>query len=439
MMSSFSTAVSHSMPLLSLASADTSAEEDACTLEEARSYRQLLRSVGPEQFFRDTIENATISPKKLLTAFGIRPPLFLDDGPNNVDAYYALLRLAFQRELSKRMKLPQYNSIDDAVQLLKSSQNIIVLTGAGISTSLGIPDFRSKDVGLYAKLEYLGLADPQDVFDISLFHEDPSIFYSIAQDILPSTDRFSPTHAFIRLLQEKGKLLTNYTQNIDNIEAKAGILPEKLIQCHGSFVTASCIKCRAQVPGEVIFPELKAGNIPRCKRCIEIIQAEQASTGMKRKRSKNGVEKKRQRRFGGSSGSSSDEDDNIPEPGVMKPDITFFGEALPDTFSERLMNHDKDLVDLVIVIGTSLKVAPVSEVVPYLPAHIPQVYISRTPVSHVEFDVDMLGDCDAVVAELCRRAGWDLQHEMIPQDQKIDIETHEALQSRHFFKEHKDE
>lgn len=413
-------------------------EEHGCTLEEARTYRLLLRSVGPEQFMQQTIFNNTISAKKLLAAFGIRPPSFLEDAPDE-EAYVGLLRLAFQRELSKRLKLPQHNSIEDAVELLKKSNNIIVLTGAGISTSLGIPDFRSKDVGLYAKLEHLGLADPQDVFEIGLFREDPSIFYSIARDILPSTDRFSPTHAFIRLLQDKGKLLTNYTQNIDNIEAKAGILPEKLIQCHGSFVTASCVMCRARVPGETIFPEILAGKIPRCKRCLDLIRIQQGSTGMKRKRSKNSTEKKRQRRFEGSSDSSSDEDDNIPEAGVMKPDITFFGEALPDTFSDRLTDHDKDLVDLVIVIGTSLKVAPVSEVVPYLPANIPQMYISRTPVSHVEFDVDMLGDCDVVVAELCRRAGWDLQHEMIPKDQKVDVYTHEALQSRHFFKAHKDE
>jgi len=113
----------------------------------------------------------------------------------------------------------------------------------------------------------------------------------------------------------------------------------------------------------------------------------------------------------------------------MKPDITFFGEALPDRFSERLTGHDKALVDLVIVIGTSLKVAPVSEVVPYLPAHIPQMYISRTPVSHVNFDVDMLGDCDVVVAELCRRAGWDLAHEMVPEDQKVRSSCRTALRA----------
>lgn len=60
-----------------------------------------------------------------------------------------------------------------------------------------------------------------------------------------------------------------------------------------------------------------------------------------------------------------------------QPDITFFGEDLPATFHERLVNHDKDIVDLVLVIGTSLKVAPVSEVVGVIPPDVPQLYISR--------------------------------------------------------------
>jgi len=90
-------------------------------------------------------------------------------------------------------------------------------------------------------------------------------------------------------------------------------------------------------------------------------------------------------------------------------------------------------VDLVIVIGTSLKVAPVSEVVPFLPPNIPQIYISRTPVSHVNFDIDLLGDCDIVVSELCRRAGWDLDHEMVPEGQVIKVELAEGFASRHVF------
>lgn len=121
----------------------------------------------------------------------------------------------------------------------------------------------------------------------------------------------------------------------------------------------------------------------------------------------------------------------------MKPDITFFGEPLPDLFADRLTHHDKDKVDLVIVIGTSLKVAPVSEVVAYLPPHVPQMYISMTPVEHTKFDIDLMGECDVVVSELCRRAGWDLQHEMIPVDEKVEITLVEGTTSRHLFTSNK--
>ncbi|KAI9698939.1 MAG: NAD-dependent histone deacetylase sir2 [Candelina mexicana] len=405
-------------------------EPDACTLNEALAFRKRLRTIGEDRFVLETVEAGTISAKKLCTAFGIRPPTFLEGSPD--EAYYPLLGLGITRELSKRIKLLKYNTVNDAVKLLQKSKNIIVLTGAGISTSLGIPDFRSKDTGLYSKLEHLGLSDPQEVFDIEIFREDPSIFYSVAKDILPTANRFSPTHAFIRLLQEKGKLLTNFTQNIDNIEGHAGIRPEKLIQCHGSFATASCLKCKHKVPCQEIYSDLKAGKVARCARCYRQL-LEVRKHGLKRKRSSDTTRKAKKRR-------SSDEDTedegeyDLLEAGVMKPDITFFGEDLPATFHDRLVKHDKALVDLVIVIGTSLKVAPVSEVVGFLPPNVPQIYISRTPVSHVHFDIDMLGDCDVVVAELCRRAGWDLAHEMVPKDQLVDVQLQNGHESRHVFK-----
>lgn len=62
---------------------------------------------------------------------------------------------------------------------------------------------------------------------------------------------------------------------------------------------------------------------------------------------------------------------------TKQPDITFFGEDLPKTFHDRLVEHDRNLVDLVLIIGTSLKVAPVSEIPSFLPAGIPQLYVSR--------------------------------------------------------------
>ncbi|OGM49058.1 NAD-dependent histone deacetylase SIR2 [Aspergillus bombycis] len=245
-----------------------------------------------------------------------------------------------------------------------------------ISTSLGIPDFRSKDTGLYSQLAHLGLSDPQEVFDIHIFRDDPSIFYSIAKDILPTEKKYSPTHGFIRLLQDKGKLLTNYTQNIDNIEANAGVLPEKIVQCHGSFATATCVKCEYKVSGDALFEDIRKGNVPECTSCQKAIEEDSLRPqGQKRKRSTNGTHKSRK-----SDGdeSSEEEDYELPTPGVMKPDITFFGEDLPDEFGQRLIRHDRDKVDLVIVIGTSLKVAPVAEVPGVLPRHVPQIYISRT-------------------------------------------------------------
>lgn len=251
--------------------------------------------------------------------------------------------LGITRELNKRTKLPQYNTIDDAVDLLRTSKNIIVLTGAGvdhvipsfvgrltntiqISTSLGIPDFRSKETGLYSQLQHLGLSDPQEVFNISIFREDPSIFYSVAKDILPSTRKFSPTHAFIKLLQDKSKLLTNYTQNVDNLESHAGILPDKLIQCHGSFATATCVECGYRVKGEEIFKDLKAGRVARCDLCARMLRQIRPS-GIKRKRSKNGLPTSKKNRQSYED-STDDEEYDIAVAGVMKVDYFDRGSTL---------------------------------------------------------------------------------------------------------------
>ncbi|APA14674.1 hypothetical protein SS1G_06667 [Sclerotinia sclerotiorum 1980 UF-70] len=408
---------------------DDESNPERCTREEAQNYRRDLRRLGPREFCRVTVESNTVTAKKLLTAFAIRPPSYLEGQPD--EEYYQLLSYALRRELMKRLKLPDYNTVDDAIVLIKNAKKIIVITGAGISTSLGIPDFRSAN-GLYAQLEDTGLSDPQEVFNIDLFREDPTIFFQIAKNILPSVVRFSPTHQFIKVLQDKGKLLTNYTQNIDGIESAAGILPENVIQCHGSFATATCQQCSTQVKGTEVFPEIKAGNIPRCKvKGCKIPAPPPPKQTLKRKRSSNGGSKKR----GRSKNDDENEEDDIPQPGIMKPDITFFGESLPDKFADRLSKHDRDQVDLVITIGTSLKVAPVSEVVPYLPSNVPQIQINRDPVSHVEFDIDLLGECDVVVSELSKALGWSLDHEMIPKNQEIEVTTVPGFNNRHQFKQ----
>lgn len=92
------------------------------------------------------------------------------------------------------------------MRLLAGAKRILVLSGAGISTSCGIPDFRSA-TGLYANLQSEGkydLDDPQQMFDISYFREHPEVFYSFARQIYPSNFVPSPCHRWIKLLEERG-------------------------------------------------------------------------------------------------------------------------------------------------------------------------------------------------------------------------------------------
>ena len=124
-------------------------------------------------------------------------------------------------------------------------KNVIVLTGAGISTAAGIPDFRSPKIGLYATLKEMKnfhFRSPTFAFDIDVFMKDPRPFWWVFNNLWPRADWPNPTdmHYFISLLNSKGVLLRNYTQNVDSLEIQAGLPPDKLIQCHGTLTTAHC-------------------------------------------------------------------------------------------------------------------------------------------------------------------------------------------------------
>ncbi|KAG0208244.1 NAD-dependent histone deacetylase sir2 [Mortierella sp. GBA30] len=301
--------------------------------------------------------------------------------------------------LRRRKRLQNVHSIEHVVGLLKSSKRIMVLTGAGVSVSCGIPDFRSED-GIYSRLSEFELDDPQQMFDLEFFRERPEIFYSFAREIFPSNFIPSPSHYFIRLLEEQGRLLRNYTQNIDTLEQKAGI--QRVLQCHGSFATASCVRCGHQVQGDEIKESIFKQEVAYCKVCKTPSPPPKAK-----------AQKKARARYSSSDEDESDEDDDSdPNRALMKPDIVFFGEKLPPLFDQSL-KEDREKVDLLIVIGSSLKVAPVSDIMHQLPNAVPQILINRTPNYHMEFDVQLLGNCDTIVAELCRMAGWELKHEKL--------------------------
>ena len=103
-------------------------------------------------------------------------------------------------------------------------KKIVVVTGAGISVSAGIPDFRSEKTGLYANLDKYDLPRPEAIFDIDYFQDKPEAFYKLSNEFLDTT-KFNPTptHYFIKMLEDMGILRYNLTQNIDNLEEKTGL------------------------------------------------------------------------------------------------------------------------------------------------------------------------------------------------------------------------
>ncbi|KAH6910039.1 histone deacetylase [Coprinopsis sp. MPI-PUGE-AT-0042] len=374
--------------------------EEAWTRQEVRQILHYLKERGASAFITEYVINRAIPITKLLQAFGLDLcPEVLAKSRQTV--MYAL-QVGMSFHLRKREKLPQHNSIADAIQLIRNSQRILILTGAGISVSCGIPDFRSKN-GLYATLKDRGeydMDDPQQMFDIEYFREKPSVFYSFAREIYPSKFVPSPCHRFIKAVEEHGKLLRNYTQNIDTLETLVGV--ERVLQCHGSFATASCLQCKRQVPGKEIEREILSQKIPLCTVCNVPESQPPPPPPKPKKKLKKGQKEWEQ---------SDSEDEKPPAPNyppyLMKPDITFFGEKLNDVF-DRSLADDRDKVDLLLVIGTSLKVAPVADILSHLPHSIPQILINKTPVPHINPDIVLLGNSDDIVLYLVDELGWDL-------------------------------
>ncbi|CAJ0586565.1 unnamed protein product, partial [Mesorhabditis spiculigera] len=120
-------------------------------------------------------------------------------------------------------------TIEGVAEYIKKEKpkNIIVMSGAGISTSAGIPDFRSPGSGLYDNLQKYKLPHPQAIFEIDFFDENPEPFFTLARELFP--ERLKPTvcHQFVSLLDKKGLLQRWYTQNIDSLEYLTGISEDK--------------------------------------------------------------------------------------------------------------------------------------------------------------------------------------------------------------------
>lgn len=252
----------------------------------------------------------------------------------------------------------------DAIQ---SGQKVTFFQGAGISTGAGIPDFRSPKTGLYANLAKLDLPYAEAVFDIDYFRENPRAFYTLASELFPG--QFMPTkfHYMIKLFQDKKLLKRVYTQNIDTLERLAGVDDEYVVEAHGSFANCHCIDCSAEMSTETLKKEMRErkDGIPRCAECN----------------------------------------------GYIKPDIVFFGEALPERLFDK-WDQDEDEVEVAFVAGTSLTVHPFAGLPESLGHSVTRLLINQEAVgsfktSKRKNDFVVLDDCDKVLQALCELLGWE--------------------------------
>ncbi|KAF8456781.1 SIR2 family histone deacetylase [Kalaharituber pfeilii] len=242
-------------------------------------------------------------------------------------------------------------------------KNVVFLVGAGISTSAGVPDFRSPDTGIYSNLAKLDLPHPEAVFDISFFRENPLPFFTLAKDLWPAALRPTIAHSFMKLLCDKGLVSRVFTQNIDCLERAAGIPAHLIIEAHGSFASHSCIECESEYPVDLMHQHVQNLEIPHCitPQCN----------------------------------------------GLVKPNIVFFGEPLPKRFFLALPKVHE--ADLVIVMGTSLTVHPFASLPVRAREETPRVLINRERVGGLgsrRDDVLLLEDCDTGVRRLAKALGW---------------------------------
>ena len=147
-----------------------------------------------------------------------------------------------------------------------------MLTGAGISVSAGIPDFRTPGTGLYDNLKEYNLPNPEAIFTLKYFRENPEPFYKFAKNFDLSDIMPTPTHYFIKMLEDKGLLYKCVTQNIDNLEEKAGMNMKRVVQAHGANRGARCSACRREHDFKKLEEAIKVGEVMKCDECKEPVK-----------------------------------------------------------------------------------------------------------------------------------------------------------------------
>ncbi len=195
-----------------------------------------------------------------------------------------------------------------AASLLRSARHAVALTGAGISTPSGIPDFRSHNTGLWEH------DDPMQVASLTAFRTRPQVFFNWLRPLAKSmwTAQPNPAHVALAELERAGYLKALITQNIDGLHQRAG--SRTVIEVHGSMNTFTCPQCHCTYSGPDLYPVfIDRQEIPHCAHCESI----------------------------------------------LKPDIVMFEEMLPRQAWHAASEHSLQ-ADLMLVVGSALTVTPAS-------------------------------------------------------------------------------
>lgn len=235
--------------------------------------------------------------------------------------------------------------------MIEEASFVAVLTGAGISTNAGIPDFRGPQ-GLYVTKQY----DAEKIFDIGHFYSDPKPFYEFAHDFVSLESKIMPTvaHRFLKTLERKGKLKGVITQNIDALHQKAG--SKNVYEMHGSFWQSACIECGAPFSYDELKIRMKKTFVPLC-----------------------------------ACGS------------VIKPDIVFFGENVKHYEEAVALAQESDLF---MVIGSSCVVFPAAIIPTLAPGKIVLINKGKVQLNLYNIALDVQEDADEFLAQVSAYLKW---------------------------------
>ncbi len=208
--------------------------------------------------------------------------------------------------MSRMPSVPTADGVERAAALLRGGRLNVALTGAGVSTESGLPDFRSKD-GLWAR------TDPSRVASASAFQRDPAAFYQFYQTRLAALAGAAPNaaHRALARLEALGTLHLVVTQNVDGLHQQAG--SREVVEVHGNLREARCAGCGALFPIAEMAGPLRAGAVPRCGQCG----------------------------------------------GLLRPNVVLFEELLPAAAYEHAETACREC-DVLLVVGSSLEVHPVA-------------------------------------------------------------------------------